>query len=65
MLIYPTNDIFSKFIYDDFLMFCLSFEQQVCSTKKDYANALSFWETAAKNRNVATLNKAHQTKKPV
>ena len=63
MLIYPTNDIFSKFIYDDFLMFCLSFEQQVSSTKIDYANALSFWETAAKNRNVATLNKAHQAKK--
>ena len=40
-----------------------TFEQHVCSTKMGYANAHHWEQTAAKKRNVATLNSAHQAKK--
>ena len=40
-----------------------TFEQQVCSTKIGYENALSLGTNSCKKRNVATLNCAHQGKK--
>ena len=37
--------------------------QHVCSTKIDYANALSLETNSCKKRKVPTLNSAHQVKK--
>ena len=40
-----------------------TFEQQVCSIKIGYANALSLGATSCKKRSVTTLNSAHKAKK--
>ena len=40
-----------------------TFEQQVCSTKIGYSNALSLGINICKKRNVTILNSAHQAKK--
>ena len=49
------------FIFSPTLEFT-TLEQQVCSTKIGYANALSFATNSCKKETVVSLNKAHQAK---
>ena len=56
------DNYFTSFHLLTHLVVITTFEQQVCSTKIDYANALSLGERAAK-KNVVIFNSAHQAKK--
>ena len=62
VLIYLRITISHLFVYLPTLELT-TFEQQLRSTKKDYANALSLGTNRYKKKNVTTLNSTHQAKR--